>query len=214
MAKITSYVSDSSLSTTDKILGTDATDGSTKNFPLGALATFVESQTAYTAGAGINITNRVISATGGSSVTIEEFIGTNDADIICEPNLEPVVFSAVGTNPNNDSLSYNLSNLSIGNSTVQNSSSNTIILKLSVSCFVRALANNTEITYSIQTSSDGTTWTTIRSATREKTTQSRHADSFFEYITLPASEYIRVAVSSSTGDIRLEQGSKFEFIVK
>ena len=52
MAIINDYDNDASVSSTDKLLGTDATTGRTKNFPLSAVASFFATQTGSQGPAG------------------------------------------------------------------------------------------------------------------------------------------------------------------
>ena len=63
MARIENYGNDALVTINDKVIGTDAADNSTKNFRVGDIVALATAGTALTAGAGISITNGVISST-------------------------------------------------------------------------------------------------------------------------------------------------------
>lgn len=63
MARIENYGNDALVTIDDKVIGTDAVDNSTKNFRVGDIVALATAGTALTAGAGISITNGVISST-------------------------------------------------------------------------------------------------------------------------------------------------------
>ena len=68
MAKISSYVSDTALTTGDKVLGTDVS-GVTRNYTLGQLGTFV--QDSYTLDLSNGVNNRLITSTDADSLSGE-----------------------------------------------------------------------------------------------------------------------------------------------
>ena len=68
MAKISSYISDTSLTTGDKVLGTD-TSGVTRNYTLGQLGTFI--QGTYTLDLSNGVDNRLITSTDADSLSGE-----------------------------------------------------------------------------------------------------------------------------------------------
>lgn len=63
MARIENYGNDALVTLDDKVIGTDAVDNSTKNFTVGDIVALASTGTSLTAGAGISITNGVISST-------------------------------------------------------------------------------------------------------------------------------------------------------
>ena len=63
MARIENYGNDTLVTLDDKVIGTDAVDNSTKNFTVGDIVALASAGTSLTAGAGISITNGVISST-------------------------------------------------------------------------------------------------------------------------------------------------------
>tara|TARA_R100001244_G_scaffold95482_1_gene71602 strand:+ start:899 stop:1636 length:738 start_codon:yes stop_codon:yes gene_type:complete len=88
MARISKYDVDSTIAAGDKLLGTDATTGNTKSYTLSDIGLFVDTDTTYTAGTGLDLStttfsidvsdfltngvnNRVLTATGTDAMNSE-----------------------------------------------------------------------------------------------------------------------------------------------
>lgn len=243
MARIQTYQNDATVTLDDKVIGTDAVDNSTKNFTVGDIlalgggggttytagtgiditnniitCTVTDTNTTYTAGTGIDITNDVITCTVTDTNTDtkpEILVAVCAANLPTEPSPIAVPFVLpAGSDIATESLHINYQgNLSIGNDWVRNDSGNDINVKITMHGFSVANSNNLDINYILQSSSDGISWANVKTVSRTKSAPGEYADMFGAYFRMPAGEYFRISVYSTTGNVDFLAGSQIEFVV-
>jgi hypothetical protein len=144
----------------------------------------------------------------------EIFVARVDATLPLDPTPQALPLSSAGTNVNLNSVTFHpQGKLTKVGDTVQNTAGADSTLKITMHGFVRALHNNQEISYTLQTSNDNVNWANVKTVSRTKSSSAQYSDMFGAYFTLADNHYFRVVCSSSTGDIEIEAGSQIEFIV-
>lgn len=209
MARINTYSNDNTVTVGDKVVGTDALDGSTKNFTIGdILALGGASGVTYTAGTGIDITNNVITCTVTDTDTLhnELLVYQVPADVNPEPTVQPLDMTVLARQYQSKGY-FDVSAIPA----VINSSGSVLITKITMNGFARALSNNVDITYTLQDSNDGSTWNNVKSVSRTKSATGEYADTFSSYFSIDPGKYIRIVVSSTTGNVVVQAGTQVEF---
>lgn len=219
MARIQTYSNDLNVTLDDKVIGTDAIDNSTKNFTVGdILALGGSGGTTYTAGAGIDITNDVISCTvvdTNTDTKPEILVAVVGATIPADPTpvAAPFVLPA-GEDLSSESLHINnQGNLAIGADWVRNDSGKDLSVKITMHGFANANGNNLDIYYVLQSSSDGVSFLDVKTVSRKKSAPGEYADMFGAYFKMLAGQYFRISVYSLTGGVDFLAGSQIEFVV-
>jgi hypothetical protein len=150
----------------------------------------------------------------------ETFIGCVDADVtpLNTGDISVVSF----TNPDNatESTSFHFGNSparlgldSVAGEYIENVSEENIPLYIDMSASAEVANPNANITYYLQRW-DTANWTTVKSYTRFKSSTGLQVDSFWGLFMLDAGERVRIAVSSTTGNVALKINSQFIFTAK
>ncbi len=198
MARISTYVSDTDITDSDKVIGSDSSaSNATKNYSMLNIASYVASATAKQKIVGVS--NETINFTGVD-------------------NIFPVVFKSVSDDPANGSLNFNshVNQLEIdpANGTIKNVAGETLTLRVSTTSFVTVDQNNKTVNFILQLSlDDGVEWSNLKTVQRTKSAEGSYADSFWSYFNLADGAMFRIAVNGQT-NTRLDEFSQYEFEVK
>jgi len=202
----------------------------------GATAAFVDSANAvnfavptsagnilFEAGDNMTITYDTNTVTFNStdvSPMEETFVGCVNADVL-PPDTGDILVVAF-TDPDNatESTSFHFGNSpakfeldSVAGEYIENVSNSSIALYIDMSASTEVTNPNANITYILQ-KWDTSSWNTVKSYTRFKSGTGLQIDSFWGLFMLDAGERVRIAVSSTTGNVALKINSQFIFTAK
>jgi ECM component-binding autotransporter adhesin len=178
MTKISTYGNDATISATDKIIGTDAVDGSTKNYTVGSLGSFfstneesLQNKTIDFSSTGNNTIvldssdvdyDNTVSSLSATNVktAIDELtvdiatnasnIQTNDSNITTNTNDISTLSSTVSTNTSN--INANASNIQTNDSNITTNTNDISTLSSTVSTNTSNINTNTNSIATLQTS--------------------------------------------------------------
>lgn len=181
-------------------------------------------QLVFEAGAGMDISYNGVTSTvtfeSTSSGFEEMFIGAVSADITLGTSSSTGIMTFTPANNTTDSTSFHfkvgtaqLELDTVSGEYIENVSSAAVPVHVDIVAFTETTQNGKDITYTLQ-KWNGTSWNDIKSVTRSKATPGAHADSFWSIFMLGVNQRFRISLSTTTGDVTLEQESRVSFTVK
>jgi len=184
MARIQSYQNDTTISLDDKVIGTDSTDDSTKNF---TIADILSLSTASSRCEVLAAKLVPVSLEQGDVETINIYSTTND--------------------PSTGSIHYNGSVLTNSDGTNILPSAD-VTVKLSLGAFINALQSNARALFTLYENG-----LAIGTAQFDYVRDEMHSATFFSYFKLTQGREYSFSITSVNNDFELSAGSFIEFEV-
>lgn len=178
----------------------------------------------FDAGSGMNISYNNATSTvtfeSTSSGFEETFIGAVSTDITLATNTSTAIMTFTPANNTTDSTSFHfkvgtaqLQLDTVSAEYIENVSSAAVPVHVDITAFTETTQNSRDIIYTLQ-KWNGTSWNSIKSVARAKSEAGAHADSFWSIFMLGVNERFRISLSTTTGNITLEQETRVSFTVK
>ena len=178
----------------------------------------------FDAGSGMNISYNNATSTVTFESTAsgfeEMFIGAVSADITLSTSSSTGIMTFTPANNTTDSTSFHfkvgtakLELDTVSGEYIENVSSAAVPVHVDITAFTETTQNSRNIIYTLE-KWNGTSWNDIKSVARAKSDAGAHVDSFWSIFMLGVNERFRISISTSTGNITLEQESRVSFTVK
>lgn len=221
MARISTYVSDTDITDSDKVIGSDAgASNATKNFTVGDLKSHINTgyaTEAYADQAEADANTYTDNAV--APLIKQKVVGITPALALNAGVRRNIIYNSVTGDPSTGSLNYNSSEADLtvdtGQGEVENTSGGDLVLRIATTTFTTVSGGgggSRTVSYFLQKYT--TSWADVKEVQRVKASDGEYADSFWSYFKLQDGEKFRVQMLTTHDTVTIGAGSAFEFEVQ